>query len=292
MYALPSPNNTTESARLRLQHELSLVDANGALHLSSLPNPLYHVADIGAGTGIWTKEFAKLHPKAQVIGLDLVCPPDFSSTAPPNAHFAVGNIQEAWPSPSEQKFDFIHGRQILLNLPDPRAALRQAYNNLRPGGTIEFREWDCPWHYEAAEGRPAPLIIEWSERLRDAAKILNGCDHEFSGQLAAAVEEAGFVDVQVETRQFPFGGWLMGTKEGDFERQKKLDRMSRDMWRFGMPNMARNMFTKAFGWAEEEAVEFAEKAVEDLQRVDLGRDRASWGFKVVWARKPVGGHEE
>ncbi|KAK4159862.1 S-adenosyl-L-methionine-dependent methyltransferase [Cladorrhinum sp. PSN259] len=291
-YALPPPTNDTESARLKLQHEFSLIDANGALHRCQLPSPLNRVADIGTGTGIWAKAFAELHTEAQVTGLDLAAPPQNSSGTPPNVGFVTGNIQEAWPISPEHKFDLIHGRQILLNLPDPKAALRQAYKNLRPGGIIEFREWDCPMKCQVQEGRPLPLIIEWSERLRDSARILNGCDHEFSGQLADAIKEVGFVDVNVETREFPIGGWLMGTDEDDFGRQQKLDRMVRDMWQFGMGNMARTMFVKAFGWTETEAVEYAGKVLEDLEREDLARDKVSWGFKIVWARKPaVGGHK-
>ncbi|KAK4223927.1 S-adenosyl-L-methionine-dependent methyltransferase, partial [Podospora fimiseda] len=260
------PNTSAESARLKIQHELSLIDANGALHLAPLPDHLLHVADIGSGTGIWAKEFGSLHPQTQVLGIDLSFPPDFSSTAPSNAKFAVGNIQEPWPIPAGLKFDFIHGRQILINLPDPKAALRHVYNNLRPGGIVEFREWTRLGCQTTQGGRstPPPLIIEWVQRVAGSARIINGCNLGFTGQMEQAIEEVGFLDIHVQNTEFPIGGWLMGEDEKDYERQKKLDKLARKMWQSGMPNMARSMFIKAFGWTEEEAVEFAERVMEDL----------------------------
>lgn len=42
----------------------------GRLFLAPIDNPS-HVLDIGTGTGIWAKEFARQHPTSNVIGTDI-----------------------------------------------------------------------------------------------------------------------------------------------------------------------------------------------------------------------------
>lgn len=63
--------------------------------------------DIGTGTGIWAKQFAREHPQSNVIGTDLsLIQPD--ENKPPNLVFEREDSEEAWIF--DFPFDYIHWR--------------------------------------------------------------------------------------------------------------------------------------------------------------------------------------
>lgn len=64
------PNDGDEQDRLDLQHHTFKVMLRGRLFLAPIHNPAY-VLDIGTGTGIWAKEFARQYPASNVIGTDI-----------------------------------------------------------------------------------------------------------------------------------------------------------------------------------------------------------------------------
>jgi methylase of polypeptide subunit release factors len=41
------------------------------LYLSPIDEHCHRVIDLGCGTGIWTLDFADMHPSAEVVGVDL-----------------------------------------------------------------------------------------------------------------------------------------------------------------------------------------------------------------------------
>lgn len=64
-------------------------------------------SDIGTGTGIWAKQFARKHPRSNVIGTDLsLIQPDDNN--PPNLTFEREDSEEAWIF--DFSFDYIHWR--------------------------------------------------------------------------------------------------------------------------------------------------------------------------------------
>lgn len=307
-YALPSSRGAAESKRLAIQHELSLLDLNGGLVLNPLfthslsdtaGDPLinsessFRVADLGTGTGSWAIELAKRYPSVCVVGMDLDMP-ILPHDAPENVCFAIQDVQAPWAShgATEGLFDFIHGRQILLNLPHPELAVANAWDHLRPGGYIEFREY---WHpmvserceIEAGESddRTVPLLVEWHNGTGVAEMALSGADHGFAAQLPAMLERQGFVDVNVVDHNVPLGEWTFEGSEQD-ERTRRMDTLLRDMWRMAIPQWTPHLYCKGLGWSQEEAVEYGKRVVRELDRDDLADDRIYARFRMVWARKP------
>lgn len=65
------------------------------------------VLDIGAGTGIWAKQFARQHPNSRVVGTDLSLI-QTSENLPPNCSFVREDSEELWVH--DHPFDYIHWR--------------------------------------------------------------------------------------------------------------------------------------------------------------------------------------
>lgn len=100
-------------------------------HLSA-PSVKSNDADLGT---------AEKHPQAQVIGTDL------SEIQPtrrlPNCTFLQDDSEDEWlfgSTDNPTRFDYIHLRQVLTCFNDPRAVMRQAFKNLKPGGWVEYTD--------------------------------------------------------------------------------------------------------------------------------------------------------
>lgn len=302
-YPLPPPGVGAESARLNIQHELSLLDQDGLLLVSQFPTYYQQqaahegnlrVADVGTGTGIWAIQFAQQHPDIQVVGLDLAIPasqPD--CIQPANVHFAIQDLMAAWPTEgvAAGPFDLIHCRQVLLNLPDPAKMLRLVFDNLRPGGIVEIREYWNPMVSErkpedSGKGPQIPLLVEWHRGTVEAAAAL-GCDHGYAARLPDALRDAGFSEVIISDRKVPLGGWApYGGQEQD-ERTQKMDSLLCKMIEAGAPVMTKEMFVKGLGWTEERAAKYAARVVDEFRRDDLGFDKIHARFRVVTAKRPA-----
>lgn len=307
-YPLPPPGVGAESARLNIQHELSLLDQDGCLLVSQFPVSYQQqtgregnlrVADVGTGTGIWAIQFAQQHPDIQVVGFDLRIPaPQPDVLQPANVHFAIQDLMATWPTEgvAAGPFDLVHCRQVLLNVPDPAKMLRRVFENLRPGGIVEIREYWNPMVYERddaarkpadpGKGSQIPLLVEWHRRTVEAAAAL-GCDHGYAARLPDALRDAGFSEVIVSDRKVPLGGWAPGGDRQQDERTQKMDSLLCKMIEAGAPVMTKEMFVKGLGWTEEKAVKYAARVVGEFRRADLGLDRIHARFRVVTARRPA-----
>lgn len=63
--------------------------------------------DIGTGTGIWARDFARKHPRTNVIGTDLSLI-QAENDMPPNLTFEREDSEEMWVF--DYPFDYIHWR--------------------------------------------------------------------------------------------------------------------------------------------------------------------------------------
>jgi hypothetical protein len=76
------------------------------------------------------------NPSSSVLGTDLSpIQPEFT---PPNCHFEIDDMEDPWVWSS--KFDFIYGRYFTPFLSDLPKMTRECYQNLNPGGYVEFLE--------------------------------------------------------------------------------------------------------------------------------------------------------
>lgn len=115
-YSLPV--DFEEMNRLDFQHFVLRLAMRGN-YAAPIHNP-HAILDIGSGTGRWGIEMAKVFPKAEVFGVDLVQPPEgsvtYSDERPPNYHFQIGNVTESL-NFSEHSFDYVHMRLLFSGIP-------------------------------------------------------------------------------------------------------------------------------------------------------------------------------
>jgi ubiquinone/menaquinone biosynthesis C-methylase UbiE len=133
--------------------------------LSQLAGPApRRVLDVGCGTGFLALRFAELGHT--VTGIDLA--PQMIDRARSKAEqadldvdFRVGNA-EALDFP-DKHFDWVVGRHLIWNLPDPERGVTEWLRVLRPGGRLALIEGK--WAYNEAlarrYARPAWRFLAW-----------------------------------------------------------------------------------------------------------------------------------
>jgi len=123
------------------------------------------VLDIGCGVGDVSLLAARLvGPQGAVLGIDRA---DSSvETARQRARvLGVGHARfeqsDLATFVTEQTFDALVGRLVLLYLPDPAATLKRLSRNVRPGGLIAFQEFDMSATSQVPAGELFLEVRKW-----------------------------------------------------------------------------------------------------------------------------------
>jgi SAM-dependent methyltransferase len=160
------------------------------------------VIDLGTGTGAWAIDFADAHPGSHVIGNDFS--PIQPAFVPPNVEFIVDDFEDEWNYESNP-FDFVFGRYLGGSVRNWPKLMKQAYNNLKPGGWVEFQDWDCMIDSQDGSVKPESALWRWSQlctdRIGKIASLRPGPD------LEGWVRGAGFENVVVQKVRIPLGTW-------------------------------------------------------------------------------------
>jgi SAM-dependent methyltransferase len=267
------PNDDTELNRLDLQHHLFRMTLKGSLHKAPLPRDIHAVLDIGTGTGIWAIDFAEENPTASVIGTDLS--PVQPEYVPPNCRFYIENAEEQWDF--EHKFDYVHGRMLVVGIRNWARFFEQAYAALKPGGYIELQDLNFPARCDDDSAPRDSPIISWAYLMVEAAAKFN-INLQASATFPQLLAAAGFVDVKSETHAWPVNRW-----------PKDKDMKVRGQW--GMQNFLNGLqgfsmayFTRGLGWDKDKVNELVDKV--KIQAKDT-RSHVYIPISFFWARKPA-----
>ncbi|KAI1871108.1 hypothetical protein JX265_006148 [Neoarthrinium moseri] len=271
-YALPLPDGGLDH-RLILQHQLWRKTLDGRLLSRPLTNAVARVLDVGAGSGGWAADFAKQHPDAQVIALDIFEQPTVE--APSNCQFVKRDLEQDWDIGSDAKFDLIHSRMVPMHATEARAVLRRCIEHLKPGGHIEMQELWLPFRTDEPPGAPesSSTVIQWSHlRLEAVSKL--GFDHTIAGQLPDALLEVGFEKVQVQDYKWPTGAWV------EDEKLKEIGNMFLEYLQLGKRQMSEEILAQ-LGMDEQQITDLVEQVGKEL-----GTGKIYVPARFISARRP------
>ncbi|ROT36375.1 S-adenosyl-L-methionine-dependent methyltransferase [Sodiomyces alkalinus F11] len=268
------PNDEVEQERLDLQHNLLCMTFDGKLHISPAgkDKPLHRVLDVGTGTGIWAMDFADEHPEAAVLGVDLS--PIQPTYVPPNVIFLVDDVEEPWAY--ETKFDFVYTRMMTGSLANWSRFTQQAYENMNPGGWIEFVDIAYVTSDDDTLPKDCPLQ-KWTDLTAEAAaKIGRPMDAVKSHK--KNLLDAGFTNINDVIYKWPTNRWPKDAK------YKELGMWANENMGGGLQAITLALFTRVLGWLPEEVEVFTAEVRRDMRNP---RYHAYWPIIVTYAQKPV-----
>jgi hypothetical protein len=93
-----------------------------------------------------------------------------------------------------QKFDFIHCRALGGSVGDIPELLSKIYENLTPGGWLEWQEYESTIECDDGSAPPDCPVVEWAKNVTTAANKA-GKRLDIALGLEKSIKEAGFTNV-------------------------------------------------------------------------------------------------
>ncbi|ORY67184.1 S-adenosyl-L-methionine-dependent methyltransferase [Pseudomassariella vexata] len=271
------PNDAAEQDRLDFQHTSITLLLDGKLTWAPMTKAPKYVMDVATGTGIWAIEFANQNPSSQVVGTDLskIQP----ENAPANCTFEKEDSEEEWLY--SHKFDYVHLRAVFSCFDNPKMVMRHAFQNLNPGGWIEYHD-GCPT-IQGLNGclKGEYLLQRWSKLIQEGAKAL-GRDIDVVKHYKRWLIETGFVDVEEKKLMWPLNPWPRGRNLNMVGRYQQIN-FSEAVRPVGWKLL------RGAGLSPEEVEKLTSEAKREIpdQRI-----RAFISFYVVYGRKPFEGERK
>ncbi|KAL4946356.1 hypothetical protein BDV06DRAFT_136748 [Aspergillus oleicola] len=299
----PIPNDQEEQDRLEITHHLFTLLTGGDLYRAPLTSQQQElkpkrILDIGTGTGTWALDVAEDFPDAEIIGTDLS--PIQPNFAPPNCSFIIDDAESDWTFPKDETFDYIHARSMGGGIADWERLMRQAYNHLRPGGWIEFQEFEAAVNSDDGTHERAPMLLDLSRRLDEASSKF-GKRVSIASSLAGWVRRAGFANVTEDVYkvghlsihlsfcssehrsahvypQCPIGSWPKSP------RLKELGRVGKLAVVEAIEPYSLALFTRVLGWSYEQAQDYLNKCRRETMNTSC---HIYVLFYYVYAQRPL-----
>ncbi|KAL0260732.1 hypothetical protein SLS55_004422 [Diplodia seriata] len=249
------PNDEPEQDRLDLAHAMTTKLTGDRLHLTPLPEDFNgRVLDLGCGTGIWSICMGDQYPEAQILGNDLS--PVQPSWVPPNVKFEIDDVENEWSH--SQPFDYIFSRYLAGAIGDWPRLVRSAYANVKPGGWVEFQDYDSVYYSDDGTLTPEHDMKKWLDTLRQAClDAKRACDP--GPRLEGYVKEAGCDVVDADAADADMSGWL----------KKQCGLMNLIQSLEGLEAFSYRIFTDMLRWEVDEVNVFLAKVRNDLKNKNI-----------------------
>ncbi|PGG96661.1 hypothetical protein AJ79_09498 [Helicocarpus griseus UAMH5409] len=269
------PNDELEQERLDIIHHMTDLVLSGRLYLAPIGNNPQRILDLATGTGIWAIDMGDKFPSAEVFGNDLS--PIQPAMIPPNVRFEIDDIEDDWSY--KMPFDFIHCRYMATSISNWPRLVTQAYQNLIPGGWVEFCDYD--FQYRSDDGSLTPeLPMVHNQRLVVESSRLLGREPSPGPKLKKWVQDAGFINVTEKCYPIPIGVWAKDKK------LKTIGWWNRLQFLQGVEAWSMNLLTHVLGWKPEEVQVHVAYARKDAQNIHI---HAYYNIYVVYGQRPDAG---
>ncbi|KAK6065970.1 methyltransferase domain-containing protein [Seiridium cupressi] len=240
------------------------------LFLAPIDRP-NRVLDLGTGTGIWAIEFADQNPECDILGTDLS--PIQPEYVPANCRFEIDDAEDEWIY--SNKFDYIHGRYMCAFLSDFPKLWRNIYDNLQPGGWVEFMETLI--YFQSQDGSLEGTALQrWNKLIIEGVKNL-GRNVLSCMKYKKWMLETGFVNVEERKFVVPANPWAKGRKNKELGALQMVNNLN------GVYGLTMSVLTKGMGWATEEVEVLLADVRKDMSDKDI---HAYITIMVVYGQKP------
>lgn len=212
------PNDEEEQIRMDFMHHLYRLLIGGATYRAPLlDHRPQRILDMGCGTGSWCIDVADEFPESSVVGVDLS--PIQPSWVPPNCRFYVDDVEREWTYRPAEHFDYIHARDLISFVTDWRQLISRVFDNLKPGGFIEFQECVTPAESVDSGLDLVPDLVEWQLRMYEGMFRLGKQSPGDAYVLQHHLAQVGFINTRVEIHKvhcnilnfFPITKALLGS---------------------------------------------------------------------------------
>ncbi|KAH8646704.1 S-adenosyl-L-methionine-dependent methyltransferase [Xylariales sp. PMI_506] len=265
------PNDEQEINRLDLQHRIALQVLDWKLYLAPIDRP-NRVLDLGTGTGIWAIEFADQNPECDVLGTDLS--PIQPEYVPANCRFEIDDAEDEWVF--TYKFDYIHGRYMCAFLTDFPKLFTTIYDNLNPGGWVEFMETLI--YFQSQDGTLEGTSLQrWNRLLLEGIRNL-GRNAQSCMRYKRWMEEAGFRNVEERKFIVPATPWAKGRKNKELGALQMVNNLN------GVYGLTMTVFTKGLNWTAEEVEVFLAEVRSDMSNRNI---HAYITIMCIFGQKPA-----
>ncbi|KAL1982369.1 hypothetical protein VTN96DRAFT_1400 [Rasamsonia emersonii] len=268
------PNDEWEQDRLDMVHHVVYRLLGDRLFLAPINPEGMRILDIGTGTGIWPIQMGDLYPTAHIVGNDL-SPIQPQWMLPQNVEFMIDDVEQDWVCP--QPYDYIHCRYMCAAIRDWPRLVEQCYQNLKPGGWIEFQDFEALPYSEDDSVTPDNHLIKMLRYLGEACDKV-GRTLNPGPFLKGWVEQAGFTRINEQIFKLPIGAWPKD------RRLKELGSFMAVSFIEGVEAFTLTPFIDVLGWSKDEVMEFNAKVRQDVTRREA---HPIYNYYVVTAQKPI-----
>ncbi|KAH6887113.1 methyltransferase domain-containing protein [Thelonectria olida] len=267
------PNDSSESERLEIQHNVWLLTLQGALALCPKGDQAAkRVLDLGTGTGSWAIEYADAFPESEVIGVDLS--PTQQHLVPVNCSFEIDDLEKDWTW--SKPFDFIFSRVMAGSFQDYQAYITKAYNALEPGGWFEMQDIVLPYASDDGTLNPELELTRLGHLFCETSSIM-GRPIDVPLKYKQMMEQAGFEGIVERHFKWPLSSW---PKDAYYKEIGAWTFANLDS---GLEGLTLAHFTRALKWTKEETMLFCSRVRAQLKDP---RIHAHLPVVVVYGRKP------
>jgi ubiquinone/menaquinone biosynthesis C-methylase UbiE len=175
------------------------LETHGTFFLPFLKDEMA-VLDCGCGPGVLTCDIAEYIPNGNVLGIDVdksqicIAEEEAKTRGIKNAKFQQATVYDL--QRINQTFDAVFSHALLERLAEPSKAIKQAWQILKPGGTLAVCSPDWGGFLLAPSSVELNQAIEAYKNLQTK----NGGDVFVGRKLSRFFEDAGFYQIKMDAR--------------------------------------------------------------------------------------------
>ncbi|KAL2219226.1 S-adenosyl-L-methionine-dependent methyltransferase [Thermoascus aurantiacus ATCC 26904] len=233
------PNDDREQDRLDGRHHVSFRVLGDRLFLAPIKPDGMRILDMGTGIGIWPMQLGDMYPSAElIVGNDL------------------SPIQPQCPN------RIIHCRYMAASIRDWPKLVQQCYDNLKPGGWVEFEEGIPDLNSEDGTVKPDNNVANMLRLLGEACDKVGQTTRPLH-VLMDSLEKVGFRNIEKKMFKVPVGTWPKDQRLKEIGAFMAMDLID------GVEAWTLVPFTEILGWSRQEVEVLNATVRNDVGRRDI-----------------------